>query len=476
MMFPIVACLLIAASAMFYRPGAVAFGADEAALIGRAINANAAGQIASAGLTGTMGLPYGPLPTQVYQLLMLILPDPIAVVSLRAAAFLLITGVALTSLARSIGVSRWLGPIVCSLPWVWMHARQPWDNSLLIPASAVMLGSYAAWLGGRRWAVVPGIVAGGAMLSIHLMSLPMIAAVGIHAIVRMRKQLWRDTWLILVGTAIVAIMNWNYPAALAEAMRMNQQTQSYAALAKPVETGRSTQVLQTLTWPISGVLLRESFSIPPLVWAGPIVLVLAWVRARGDVHIARTQMLVVATIAVLLAGLMMAVLRTPLFPHYQHATLIATAIVCGMALRTAGLALQTAGLALRTASLACLSRVALACWFVLCVVSVQRNVERLRLAQPVLEDLIALQHELNARRASAVNTYVLLFYTQPNVLWTMSRWMPGDEGGRERIVNVRFEPGSQARWALADDATRADNTIDLAGDVERPVYGAWLLP
>src|SRR5688572_21922679 len=47
--------------------GDVSFLQDEPRLLAKAYHCNAAGTIESCGLNGNFGIPYGPLPTQIYQ-------------------------------------------------------------------------------------------------------------------------------------------------------------------------------------------------------------------------------------------------------------------------------------------------------------------------------------------------------------------------------------------------------------------------
>src|SRR4051812_35165921 len=50
-------------------PGSTPWTSDEPHLIAAALRANQAGRLATLGLHGSFGVAYGPLPTQIYQLL-----------------------------------------------------------------------------------------------------------------------------------------------------------------------------------------------------------------------------------------------------------------------------------------------------------------------------------------------------------------------------------------------------------------------
>src|SRR5512133_2897396 len=85
----------LAALPALVLPGDAPFINDEAFLVLAALRANAAHRLAELGLVGTKGLPYGPIPTWIYQALLALTHGPVALVVLHAALLAAGTAIAL---------------------------------------------------------------------------------------------------------------------------------------------------------------------------------------------------------------------------------------------------------------------------------------------------------------------------------------------------------------------------------------------
>src|SRR4029077_3000920 len=89
---------------------------------------------------------YGPLPTWLYQALLLVTHDLVTMVVLHVLLLLLTTGLALRWLARSLSLWPWFAVIPLLSPYTWFYSRVLWDNTLLLPLTTLALAGYAAYL------------------------------------------------------------------------------------------------------------------------------------------------------------------------------------------------------------------------------------------------------------------------------------------------------------------------------------------
>lgn len=164
---------------------------DEPRLIDLAVQCKNSGRIvATHGLMGSRGFVYGPFPTWIYTALVSISNDLVKIVRLRAAIVTFLTIVAIAWLARLCPnlYPPW-GALALLSPYVWLYSRELWDNTFLIPLSALTVAAYlsfsarpAFW---KLWIVVLGLVF---MFLTHLMSIDLIVPILIHGI------LFHRTW------------------------------------------------------------------------------------------------------------------------------------------------------------------------------------------------------------------------------------------------------------------------------------------
>jgi hypothetical protein len=163
-------------------PGDISFIADEPLIIDRALDANDAGTLVSAGLQGTRGARYGPAPTWFYQMALSMTSDLRWVAVARIALVTALTGLAIVILARTLeGLSPVLGAFAFLSPYLWFYSRDLWDNSFAIPLSALLFATYAAYHGTGRmswlaWTAFFGLLS----FLTHFMTAPLIGAVALH--------------------------------------------------------------------------------------------------------------------------------------------------------------------------------------------------------------------------------------------------------------------------------------------------------
>jgi hypothetical protein len=188
-------------------PGDATWVNDDPALIHQAVVANNHRTLATTGLTGSFGIPYGPLPIQIYQVMLLFTHNPLALVGIHAVVMVAVTSLALFSLGRNLRLPFYYGVFLVLSPWAWLSSRSLWDNSFNIPFGIAFLASYAAFLGDKKqkWLIVT-IIFGFVMGFVHFMAFPLIVAVFGHIGYRQFRYLkagWY--WLILIGLLSVVV-------------------------------------------------------------------------------------------------------------------------------------------------------------------------------------------------------------------------------------------------------------------------------
>ena len=127
-------------------PNDAPFINDEPKFFLSAFEANNEHKLAEAGFCGNVGLPYGPVSTWIYQLLITITTVPGNWIFLRAGFVVTSIAFGLFLLARATGWWKWFIPIVLASPYIWFYSRHLWDNSFLLAFSSLAIGSYAYFL------------------------------------------------------------------------------------------------------------------------------------------------------------------------------------------------------------------------------------------------------------------------------------------------------------------------------------------
>jgi hypothetical protein len=206
------------------RPGDGPFVNDESILMEYALRYNhTAGNLygfhlpftpCPYGLVGTVGARYGPLPAWTDQLFLLFTRDPITMLAIRAFVCAAVSAIALLWLCRTLGWTPWLAVLTMCSPWLWIYARQLWDNDLGVPLCAMTLAPYADFLLTRRaWAAALAILCGFMMVLIHFMSLALIVPLALHLLIfgrRHIKKLDAAAIAIISLTLLLAIISWPY--------------------------------------------------------------------------------------------------------------------------------------------------------------------------------------------------------------------------------------------------------------------------
>lgn len=351
--------VIVAAIIPLLWPGDVPFINDEPQLILNAVIASAGGHLAPMGLQGTFGLAYGPLPTWVYQALLLITHDVVIVAALHIVLMTAVTGAALWWLARSLGLWRGFVAVPLLSPYFWFYARAVWDNTFLLPLGALALAGYAAFLSTRSSTGLRVAVA--AMLAIplvHLMGLSLIAPLALHMLVVHRRALWAHKGSLL-GLAAAAIwMAWPYWQYLLAPRPATPPPERVAAgWLFPLFGARLLGARELAYFfgvePVSGspFALTDGLSAIAygLAWLGIVIALALLMRAatarRWSAH---AHVMVIAITALAVQSLVHGLSAKFEHPHYQNGTWIATVLLAWTAvdwLQRRGPALRLAGLA-----------------------------------------------------------------------------------------------------------------------------------
>jgi hypothetical protein len=207
-----VAMLAIGCALRLLWIGDVPYIADEPQLISNALEANAEGRWAERGLQGGKGVHYGPLPTWIYQVAVSALTSPVEIAFFKSLFITLITVFSLWVWTKySRAQDKWLVWAALLSPCLWFYSRDLWDNSWGVPFSIVLWTSYLYFdqKPSLRRLILPALTAAGILL-IHLMSVPIAAAIVVHFLVKQRRWIWRRWAGVLAIAALVVAIDITY--------------------------------------------------------------------------------------------------------------------------------------------------------------------------------------------------------------------------------------------------------------------------
>lgn len=337
-LLPALACALIVLLFSCW-PGDAPWGGDDVVLITTAIKANHEHHLIPAGLGGSFGYPYGPIPSQIYQLLALFSHDPVVLVRLHAMLMVSTTAGALLYLANILGISPWFAPMTLAGPFFYFYSRLMWDNTFAIPAGTLLLASYGDFLlRPSRAAFLTAISCAIALPLIHPMTLPLVIPVVVHILI-FHRQAIKKYWSGLIVIAIcTAICSGAYVQRVADQMRQSPHLipprsdalSRSAAFAFPLLSGRlfTAQGFFDERGPELGweqnpvvVIAREMSCISyPFIWIG--ILISSFRLNKPQTTI---SLLCLATL--FCQSLMDAGLRISPYPHYYCGTWAATVVL-----------------------------------------------------------------------------------------------------------------------------------------------------
>ena len=319
---------------------------DEPALLMAAWNVVHGAGIPSHGLTGSVGLPYGPAPILIFSAALVVTHNLVLLVFLRALFFSLALGVSVWWLARMCpALSPPVGVLAMLSPYYWYFGRVLWDNSFVIPFSALTLVIYisfcrtqAAW---KLWLVALGTVL---MFETHLMCLPLLAALVCHFAWQHGAWARKHAGQCLATAAAGLAACLPYLLYLTRHVSLTEDSSAAATAASPISRvgawffpllGGKTFSALGLGY-FFGEKWQNSGPFPALLWALTVISALSllafWIgcvvaarlllrnhRAAGDKPI-EFHLWSIVLLTLILQMLMSGVVGTDDHPHYYNAT------------------------------------------------------------------------------------------------------------------------------------------------------------
>ena len=352
--------LLLVAAAIalcLILPGDVPINDDQVWMLITAAKANASHKLVQFGLSGGMfGLTYGPVPTQIYQILFLVTHDLRLFIFLRAMLVTLTIAAAMWSLAKSLNLPRWFIAIVLASPWVWYFCRDPWDNNFSLPVGCLLLLAYLRWLQKQtRWRAIAWAALATLLPLLHLSALPLAIAVFGHALTRQSKLFRPALPWVLAGVLLACSTSgpwlWFLSQRFVERaqLRLAGYDSSPGAGYEKVEHPSSRETrLVSMTYAFrqatlltadqdfaarrgeSGTeflaALRPAAKAPHLWLAVGIICVVQLLRRSPSEPVA--AMGAVALTALLVQALIFFVMRIEWHEHYFNGTFASMALIC----------------------------------------------------------------------------------------------------------------------------------------------------
>jgi hypothetical protein len=462
-------------------PGDVSWLTDESRIIASAWHANHDRQLAAGGLYGNFGIRYGPLPTQIYQALLLITHDPVTLVVIRGLLCAGATAAALLWLARTLALPAWFAAALLVSPYMVAYQRVLWDASFCMPLGALAFAAFADFLSTRRaWSLRLCVGASAALPLIHPQALACGAPLLGWLVWRHRPDLWRDRrGLAMLGVGFLALHGFYIVQATGQlfARLFSSMEHGYpgggsrlkSALA-PLLGGRllcGADYLEKLARPaglptLQAVARWSSLLVYPLAWLG-IGLSAYRARAlftaagRGNLEAlsVRDRVAMVALAGLVIQLFLAGVMRIPAQPQYFFGAFILHAFVAWLAVdflrqwrggAVPGV-LYGVGSAVLTVSAA--------------LVIHAHGFEHKAIRWPTMANDVAMVRTLNRFSEPEVFSDIELYEKHPQILRTLRLLLPPMPGaaGRGRIL---------LRYRTEEPATGQVESIELPADAAVP--------
>ena len=480
-------------------PGEVSWMNDEPLLVAHAYHFNQDHVLAYRGLAGSFPVPYGPMPTQFYQLVLHFTLDPVKIVLVRAALCSAVTALSLLWLARTLKLTPWFAAAVVLAPFLWMFDRLLWDASFAVPVGTLALAAYASFLKTRSGrSLVVAVACTLVVPLIHLQGLPLLAAIGGHLWWRERPALRKHRAGVLAAAGVVAALNATYFYAAFVAFFENifgillgghgSKPPPGMAMLSAFMGGRLLSGNRFVDWmePHLGppALVRAatvaSMAAVPLVWLGVAVAVRAELRRRREIaEIARREAAgehppapapsapsaaatrdLVVRIALAALGFQVAlytVMRIPPSPQYFFGTFPVHVLFAWIGVealhrfRLRGAVTALWGVSLAFITLGTMTQVHSGGWDRGCM-------------SPSLENQIEVARALDRYADASVLTDVSTYQTFPHALRALRLVLPHDpaaaatprESGRLVVRYVPDPDGNSSRIELIEARSDAD--------------------
>lgn len=226
--------VLLAVGLLLLLPSYIGLMGDEAMLQAYAYEANQTLTWAKSGLVGSVGQAYGPIAIWFYQILQMITPNPIHIVTLKTLIVGLSSLAMLRYLARRIRIPARIPALLFLLaPYCWHWTRCLWDNVFQLPLELASLTALVAYLEETdlptprrlRQTILLSTSCLCAILAVwlHTMALPFLATLPVFLLV-VRRDLLRRDWKRILGVALAG----SVLLALILVPRLSQTRQAFA--------------------------------------------------------------------------------------------------------------------------------------------------------------------------------------------------------------------------------------------------------
>ncbi len=461
-------------------PSDVSWLIDEPRLIANAYYFNQDGLPAHMGLFGNFGVPYGPVPTQIYQALLAVTHDLPTVVVLRGLLCAVLTGIGLLWLARILGLKAWFAAAVLIAPNVVAFHRILWDASFTIPVGTLCLASFADFLASRRARSLRICMVCVILLPInHPQALPLAVPVGAYLLWRHRADFRADKAAMWRVGAVLFILHFLYIGAVVGVIFW-KITQGGVNLQYPVGTPRLQSAFAPflggnllsgsdhaggVAWPGDLAWLAQAarwltLLIYPVIWIGivssacRVVPVLRALRAGAAVG-TRELFQAVLIAGLCLQFLLFTALRIPPGPQYFFGTFALHAALAFFGID----ALGKIRLALPVGAL-----FGLASAFV--TIGGNCNMHRHAFEAPgwpTMANCLGAVHQLNRYADQVVLTDIELFQRYPQPIRTLRLFVPPEPGPKprhRRLLLTYLRRGGVQTGELA--------VVELGRDERRP--------
>jgi hypothetical protein len=481
-------------------PGDTPWMNDEPAQIAKAFHANQARTLEYRGLKGSLGIHYGPLPTQIYQLLLLLTHDPIKLVVLRAALCSGVTALALLWLSRTLRLNPWFAACVVLAPFVWLWTRVLWDASFAIPIGSMALAAYASFLQTKsRWPLLLALLCALALPVIHFQDLPLAAVILGHMFWRHRPELRRHWVGVAAVIALMLALNAAYAGSVLVhlATHFNQvvggghpeKANPLWSMWHPLLGGKLLAgykfagAVTALTGPRALVATAKVLSLlpVPLVCAGAALLTWREIRRwrgmrpvpgpRGDTPPVRDSVFRMALAALGLQMLLFGAMRVPAVEQYFFGTYPVHVLLAWVAVEAlARFRMRGAVIALYGFSLVVITLGSI--W------QVHRTGWNFGSMVPKLKDQVAVARELNRYSDASAMNDVALYQQYPKALYTLRLLLPPQPGQPRRhsgrlVIRYRKDPDDRGGRGGTIELIEAASEADVPPDATRmPLTGS----
>lgn len=192
-------------------PGDAPWINDEPRFVEKAIEANASGVLESEGLVGHLSVPYGSLPTRVYQVALLVTSDLVWIIAVKALLSSVVVLLSLLWMSRIVGLPR--PPVLLALasPYLFFYGRLLWDNCFLIPLSVACIAVFASFVSRPRISSLAGILLlGVAMIETHLMCVYLVVPLGLCMLAMQWRWFMTRWWQVLLVSVGTLALAWPY--------------------------------------------------------------------------------------------------------------------------------------------------------------------------------------------------------------------------------------------------------------------------